>query len=312
MNIESLHQKFVEYGVSAKEWQRKCLLLLPEIEKHQVWKKKGFSCIYEYAAKLAGISRYQTNDALRVLRKIADKPELMAVAQDKGVGAVRPIATIATAETARYFAKKVQELTKNELEVFVSGLKKQGGKEFLEGSARTTDERIGARRVPTENESAPGAAPERLMKKVEMLLRQETLDKLTKLNNNDWDELMGKLIAAYEAQLAAEKPQKVVTSSRHIPRIIAEYVEKRANGKCEFPGCKKPFVHLHHVDRFASQKEHDPDRIVALCKAHHDLAHRGLVGEEGRLREAGKVLWRPDYTNLNWFVDEKVQFYRRR
>lgn len=235
------------------------------------------------------------------------------MARDKGVGAMRPLATIATAETARYFAKKARDLAQNELEVFVSGLKKQGGsKESLEDSERPTDERVDARRVPTENGSAPSGAPERLMKKIEMLLRQETLYKLTKLNNDDWDELMEKLIVAYEAQLAAEKPKKVVTSSMHIPRAIVKYVKKRANGKCEFPNCKREIEHLHHVDRFASQKEHDPDKIVALCNAHHGLAHRGLVGDEGRLREAGKILWKPDYTNLNWYIDEKVQFYRRR
>ncbi|KKQ69849.1 MAG: hypothetical protein UT33_C0021G0001, partial [Candidatus Peregrinibacteria bacterium GW2011_GWC2_39_14] len=34
-----LHQKFVFYGKNAREWMRKCTLLLPEIEKHEIWKK---------------------------------------------------------------------------------------------------------------------------------------------------------------------------------------------------------------------------------------------------------------------------------
>ncbi|MFH0820655.1 MAG: hypothetical protein V1908_02665, partial [Candidatus Peregrinibacteria bacterium] len=52
-----LHEKFVAYGSSAKTWMRKCVLLLPEIDRFQIWKKKGFGSIYEYAAKLAGMSK---------------------------------------------------------------------------------------------------------------------------------------------------------------------------------------------------------------------------------------------------------------
>ncbi|KKQ70295.1 MAG: hypothetical protein US92_C0010G0027, partial [Candidatus Peregrinibacteria bacterium GW2011_GWA2_38_36] len=36
---KSLHEKFVFYGKNAREWMRKCTLLLPEIEKHEIWKK---------------------------------------------------------------------------------------------------------------------------------------------------------------------------------------------------------------------------------------------------------------------------------
>ena len=48
-----LHQKFKQYGANAKEWTRKCILLLPDIEKYRIWEQKGFGSIYEYAAKLA-------------------------------------------------------------------------------------------------------------------------------------------------------------------------------------------------------------------------------------------------------------------
>src|SRR3990170_8617878 len=80
--INQLHQQFSEYGKNAKEWLRKCALLLPEIAEKQVWRRKGFSSIYEYAAKLAGMSRSSVDEALRVLSRIEDKPalqELVAV-----------------------------------------------------------------------------------------------------------------------------------------------------------------------------------------------------------------------------------------
>jgi hypothetical protein len=98
MKNDELHEKFVEYGRNAKEWMRKCVLLLPEIEKERIWKKKGFGSIYEYAAKLAGMSRWQVEDALRILKKIGDKPFLQQVVEKKGINSVRPVVTIATKE----------------------------------------------------------------------------------------------------------------------------------------------------------------------------------------------------------------------
>src|SRR3990172_1916605 len=94
--INQLHQQFSEYGKNAREWLRKCALLLPEIEEKQVWRRKGFSSIYEYAAKLAGMSRYSVDEALRVLRRIEDKPALQELVAVRGIQAVRPVATIAT------------------------------------------------------------------------------------------------------------------------------------------------------------------------------------------------------------------------
>src|SRR3989338_3776047 len=87
-----LHEQFVGYGQNAKLWMRKCELLLPEIEKMQIWRKKGFASIYEYAAKLAGMNRSKVDDALWILRKIEDKPALIKVASEKGINAVRPVA----------------------------------------------------------------------------------------------------------------------------------------------------------------------------------------------------------------------------
>ncbi|MFH1720616.1 MAG: hypothetical protein ABH856_03355, partial [Patescibacteria group bacterium] len=161
----SLHKQFIEYGANAKKWTRKCVLLLPEIERHRVWKKKGFSSIYEYAAKLAGMSHNTVDDALRILRKIEDKPALRKVVEEKGIGAVRPIVTIATQETAGFWAEKAREMSKNTLEVYIQ--------EFRGLSRpRTKSE-------PVKDPSAPAAAAEKVS--ISMDLDPEIADKLEKL-----------------------------------------------------------------------------------------------------------------------------------
>lgn len=67
---KSLHEKFKTYGQNAKEWMRKCALLLPEIARRKIWKKKGFGSLHEYAGKLAGMSRRQVDDAIWYLTKL--------------------------------------------------------------------------------------------------------------------------------------------------------------------------------------------------------------------------------------------------
>ncbi len=120
----TVHQQFTEYGRNAKEWLRKCILLLPQIEKQQIWRKKRFKNLYEYAAKLAGMSHYQVDDALWILRKIKDKPELMKVVEEKGLNAVRPIVAIATKENEAFLASKAKIMDNGTLRIFAGHLKK--------------------------------------------------------------------------------------------------------------------------------------------------------------------------------------------
>lgn len=293
-NINEIHQKFFEYGRNAKEWQRKCILLLPEIAKREVWKAKGFSCIYEYAGKLAGMSRGQVDDALYILRKIEDKPALIKVVETKGVNAVRPVIGIATSEDEKFWAGKAKEMSWHTLSTYVRDFRHEQQ----------------VRSAP-ENENK--------IKTVSMQLPAKLAERLEKLKGDkNWEEIIEEIVTKKEQEIEAtkrkleeQKPAPVRTNSRHIPTKISVYVWNRSREQCEFPNCHKKAEHLHHSNRFCSDKIHDPDQIVALCEAHHDLAHRGLIqGEEAHAKN-WKIRKEPDYTNLNWFVDRQVQLHRR-
>lgn len=317
MNIEELHEKFQEYGKNAKLWQRKCLMLLPEIQKQEVWRKKGFSSIYEYAAKLAGLSRGQVEDALYILRKIQDKPALQEVASQKGLNSIRPIITIANADE-KFWAKKAMEMSNNTLRTYIRDIR--NSHKFTGTSEEEFD--IGIFRDIPKNESTT--------KTILMQLPENLANELEKLKGSGgWAELTQKFIELYKKDLQfqhenlkAEKPQvkkaQIKKSppgkkpSRNIPAKIKRYVLKRSNGKCEFPNCHKSHEHLHHTNRFGSDKTHSPDQIVALCKAHHDLAHKGLIDHEEQLPKRWQIRKEIDYTSLNRFIDDQMQFYRRR
>ena len=280
-----LHQKFSHYGANAKVWMRKCELLLPEIERNRVWEDEGFGGIFEYAAKLAGMSREKVRDSLRILKKIEDKPELMKVAKEKGLRAVRPVCAIAKKEDDKFWAEKADSMSVSTLVTFIKEVhhKKSGHVTTL--------------------------IPEKVH--VGMELEPEIAEKLKKLKGQeDWNSLMKEFLEMREKKLEQEKPETAVTDSRHIPTKINKYAKAKTNGTCCFPGCLKKADALHHTNRFALSKEHNPDKIKPLCKAHHDLAHRGLIQNEDLPPQYWKIRETPDKTDMKFVIDQKVIHHR--
>lgn len=314
MNINELHEKFSQYGKNAKEWLRKCALLLPEIEKYQVWKQKGFHSIYEYSYKLASMSKGQVDDALRILKKVENMPALMKVVEIKGINSVRPVTTIVTKETQTYWAKQALKMSKHELETFVREMRIDQANNSKGTAGIYNQNEIRSPQVMIKT-SALSQKNGKNLESLSMALSPEIAAKLKKMNNGDWNELMEKFIELYEKDLQEKliiaKSAVKKTASRHIPIKIKKYILKRSNGKCEFPNCNKKINHLHHTDRFATNHEHDPEKIIVLCQSHHDLAHRGLVHNEEKDPKFWRIRQEPDYKNLNRFIDQQVEFYRR-
>jgi len=269
--MENLHEKFVEYGSNARKWINKCKMLLPEIDRQKIWYKKGFGSIYEYAAKLAGLSHGQVRDALRIMKKIEDKPALLKVAEKKGLNSVRPIANVATEETQEFWAEKAQEMSKNTLELYV-------------------------------RESGPSTTL--AQKTIQMTLSQEIAVKLEKIKGDrDWEEVILELMEAK----TINKPEPVESKSAYIPAAIKQYVIQKYHGFCAFPGCCKEFDELHHTYRFALTGVHDPDQIVPLCRAHHNLAHHGLIQNESKAPEKWHIREYAEIEHPKFEIDEYVQ-----
>jgi len=285
----NIHNSFVMCGKNAKEWMRKCILLLPDIEKYEIWKKKGFESIYVYAAKLAGMSRNTVDDALRILRKIEDKPELIKLVEEKGVNAVRPVVTIATGDSAGFWAEKARIMSKNTLETYV--------REF-----RTSTE-IHNTKDYSETVKASN--------NITMELDPEIAQQLEKLKGDgDWNELMMQFLKMREEKLEEQKPESAECESRYIPAKIKNFVIARTNGRCAFPACNKPLIILHHTQRFALENVHDSDRLHGLCKAHERIAHLGLIENEELAPKFWKLLAEPDRNAPKYEIDIIVNKFR--
>ncbi|MFA6528197.1 MAG: HNH endonuclease signature motif containing protein [Candidatus Gracilibacteria bacterium] len=270
--MKNIHEKFVHYGKNAKYWLRQCALLLPEIAEKEIWKQKGFGSIYEYAGKLAGMSKAQVDTALWVVRAVEDKPELKKVVEEKGINCVRPVVAIATTETANFWAEKAKGMSKGELETYVRDYKM----DFIPGNK---------------------------IERIEIELDPKVADQLKKMKGDrDWNTFMKELM---DGQAKPESAQ-----TKQIPDKIRKYVIAKTNGTCAYPGCTKHAEELHHTQRRALDHEHNPDDIIPLCKDHHQLAHHGLIDNEEKQPYEWGILKNPDTTNPKYEIDKMVQKYR--
>jgi hypothetical protein len=75
------------------------------------------------------------------------------------------------------------------------------------------------------------------------------------------------------------EPQR---ASQDVPPATRRWVLRRDGGCCVFPGCRHAtFVDLHHLQLKSEGGDHDPDKLVTACGAHHRAIHRGRVTIEG-------------------------------
>ena len=115
---KTLHQQFISLGRERNKITYKLLVLLPQIYKQNIYKTHGYATIYEYAGKLAGLSRSVVEKALKLEEKLKDKPNLQKAIETQGIHKVAIIATLATPENEKMFADKVENMSKSALQQF--------------------------------------------------------------------------------------------------------------------------------------------------------------------------------------------------
>lgn len=117
--IQTLHHRFQAYGKNAREWMRKCIMMLPEIDRERVWEKKGFGSLTEYTARLAGMSHKTTTDGLRIMQGIEHMPAILNVVAERGIAIVRPVLHLLNQDNQIFWAKKMRAMSQHTLEMYV-------------------------------------------------------------------------------------------------------------------------------------------------------------------------------------------------
>jgi len=283
LSDKKLYMMCKKWGAAALEARRKFAGFLPEVnrrenierEKGGSWlKKKGFSCVYEFAAKLGGMSRDQVDLVLRLEKRFEDKPVLRGVLINGEVSAnkLARVVSIATEENQQNILKKVESLSSRALEVFVKDFKSQNG--LIE--PKTND---ASPHVQTVNSNLDLELDEDVKKElIEMKNKGMNINQILRGFLRERKEKLEKeKTEIVEKQLQKRDDRAVIgmPANRYVPIEVRRIVINEFGNKCSVQGCTKPAENLHHEKGFAKDQCHDPRYLKPMCKGHHELAHTG-------------------------------------
>ncbi len=287
------------WGKMALGARNKFIGLLPEVNKRKLYAKK-FVSIFHFAAVMAGVSREQVQSALNLANVFEKMPNLLALLVDGvvSVNKLRRVVSVATVENEAELANLVQTLSKAALETFVRDILM---KQARDREAKTVETQIKDGLFEPQNTpiSWPGPDSEYTIKvqnsqPFEEYVSNPPLNNSVKKKLNelaqkgiDINELIDTALAQREVELAEDKQraaekakQKLIAQiteekpiSRAAPVATIRLLKREHGTKCAEPFCTKPAVEIHHTDRFAMSKIHNPNFMAPLCRQHHQIAH---------------------------------------
>ena len=184
--------------------RHKFIGLLPEAYRRRIWEKKGFSSIFEFAAKMAGLSEEQVRRALNLDGSFEKKNlPLLREALASGEVSINKLArvvSIATPENESELVEHAKALPQAALETLVRDVKIQNG--LFKPQAEL--ESVRAHTKPPElfgtSSGATGAT-------AQLNLSPETLEKLLHLQRcgHNLDQLLGEFLGQREQKIEEEK-----------------------------------------------------------------------------------------------------------
>lgn len=331
-----LHQKFVQLGAQRKNLTRQLQALLPEINRRKIYLQHGCSNIYEYAWKFAGFSKFLVEKVIRVTAHLENKPFLKALIEKEGIHKVALVATIATPETDKIFAKNLENMSKPALFEFAKELRQdlkkndKNGKNlnlFQENSESLNYKcNAAAEKIKIEFDEEMQISFLQFKKELKKEFGCEFSHKEgIRIMLNKWKKFgFGEKKVKNPKRNCADQKNETekiynaktkIQSSQHVPgNVLDENTKKRPikackkrpilekfNYRCAYPNCKNPYDVIHHRDRFSLSQSHDS--IIPLCKIHHEFAHNGLIKNE----KLNPEKWELNYDG-SLMIDQKIKF----
>ena len=307
---ENLFELCKQFGARALEARRKFLGLLPEVNRREAaarrvgksWLRlRGFFSIFEFAAKLAGVSEEQVRRVLNLEKKFEDKPVLrkMLVTGEVSMNKLVKVASISTPENQEELAEKVKLLPARALETLARDEKRAGGAgedcRQMNGLREPSGQYVSVH-VNTQLSSIDVAV--KLMGAMSDELKTMLLEMVEK--GMDLNAILIDLLKRREAEIEVEKEELAQrvgaaresgvvrgaanngeggrvavgrTFSRYISVRVKKILALEHGKKCAAPACGRDAAVIHHTARFALAGAHDPRYLAPLCREHHLIAH---------------------------------------
>ena len=294
---EKLYELCRTYGERALLWRRKFIGLLPEVARRELYLKKNCGSICEFAAKLAGVSEEHVRLVLNLEKRFDMLPILrnMLLNGEVSVNKLARIVSVVTPEDEDFWATQVKILSQSALETLVRD-EKFAKAEINDAGAHDDlqenlfiEEPLRAQTYPQQNlQNARGGdnglfeglhKHDRLKISPELNLSAEVEQKLLELQQKgiDINTLLLEFLEKRELGIAQKKEKLSAeakpTESRHMLVAVQAVLEEEHGEKCSIKTCPKLAEVIHHEQRFALSKIHDPKYLAPLCKEHHQIAH---------------------------------------
>ncbi len=310
LSDKDLYARCQEYGTHARVWRRRFAGLLPEVLRRELYRRRGYASIYEFAFKLAGMSTSSVDKVLHLAEKLEDKPVLreQLVSGEQGWSKIEKVAFIATPETDKVWAERVEKMSVHALEAFVQVERSADSTHVSKEDNKFRPQQWGQMNFPVSPEIEKQL---RLMKyrleqeKGITLTYNEVMEILMKGNSTE----NAKVVVQVCPECAARRAE--TASGRAIPALVRRLVLAQYQGLCGFPKCARPGASLHHTRRFSLNQSHDPRYIVPLCKSHERLVHSGFIENEEDPPKNWRILQKPDSQHSKFIIDQKVQSHRK-
>lgn len=273
----NLHQQFLQLAKQKQKITYNLLSLLPQIYELKIYKKYART-IHGYAWQFAQIPETVVEKTLKLENKLKDKPILRSAVKEVGIHKVSMVESLVTTENEEIMVEKIKNMSSVAIQSMAKELRKNNDSQTLTLTI--------------------SADTQKLFSTVKKLLN------ISELSNDKAFEIMLEYIAVSTEKTEKEAKAESETHSRYIPARIKKKIKAKYDNKCSYPSCNKQVAHLHHQDRFAKSKNHQ--RLVPLCKVHHEFMHNSLVSNELEAVQYWKI--QPQKTtNL---VDLKYQKFR--
>lgn len=328
LSDKDLYARCQEYGLNARVWRRRFAGLLPEVLQRELHRRRGYGSIYEFAFKLGGMSSASVDKVLHLAEKLEDKPILRAqlLSGEQGWSKIEKVAYVATPETDREWAEKVESMGTPALAAYVQVQREIGAFTEIQNQSGFPD--VGELQPNFKIEqwsSLNFSVSPDVEKRLRLLKYQLEKEKgLTLSFNEVMHALMeggtreAKMViqvcpecAARKAEEVAQEDDILTQARRNIPAVVRRFVQAKYHGICAFPECTHAATSLHHTRRFALDSRHDPNAIVPLCKNHERLVHSGLIENETDPPEKWRLLARPDANAAKFKIDQSVLKFRK-
>jgi hypothetical protein len=270
-----LYSKCLELSGYIKKYRNQFIALIPLVEKRKVYLKHNMHSIYEFAAKLAGISNETVAKILRISHKLKKSPRLQEAFVNGEVTwtKLEVVSPLISAKNDLVLALKLPTMSVDAIRLMVKELKLPEG-ENLKSSKKQTE--LLSVKLSVKTMTKLKIFKAKVEKRLGHLV---TWDKAFSMMLEDFYQIYPTetihnskdipLEPRSEQPRWPQAPEAVAEYSRYIPAKKRREILSRTNGLCS--KCNKPAQVLHHEDPYSVSYSHES--VVPLCRAHHDLVH---------------------------------------